>query len=182
MIDPTDGLLLELVAGGDRQAFATLYDRYSPRLLGLIVRILGIRGEAEDVLQETFLQVWRTAGRFDPAKAPPDVWLLLLARSRALDRLRRRTPLANDGVEQVAPDDPPAEAARQEDAAHARAAVGDLPADQRRAVELAFFHGLTHEEIAARLNAPLGTVKTRIRLGLIRLRTRMAPPTDGPAT
>ncbi len=181
MIDSTDGLLLEQVADGDRQAFAALYDRYAHRLLGLIVRILGIRGDAEDVLQETFLQVWRTAGRFDPAKAPPDVWLLLLARSRALDRLRRRTPVIEAGQERASADDPPAEAERTEAADRAREAVNDLPADQRVAVELAFFHGLTHEEIAARLNAPLGTVKTRIRLGLIRLRARMAPPTDGPA-
>lgn len=180
MSDPCDQLLIERVAGGDRQAFAALYDRYAPRLLGLIVRILGIQGDAEDVLQETFLQVWRTAERFDSGRAPADVWLLLLARSRALDRLRRRVPVAEAAIEQLSSDDPTAEVARQEDARLAREAVRRLPLEQRMVVELAFFHGLTHEEIAARLNTPLGTVKTRIRLGLNRLRACMAP-SDGPA-
>jgi RNA polymerase sigma-70 factor (ECF subfamily) len=178
--DPSDCELLAQVADGDRRAFSALYDRYAPRLLGLIVRILGIRCEAEDVLQDTFLQVWSSAGRFDPAKAPADVWLMLLARSRALDRLRRRKPVADGWVERAAVDDPPAEAGRKEEACRAHAAVCNLPPHQRQAVELAFFQGLTHEEIAARLNAPLGTVKTRIRQGLIRLRAHMIPPTAGP--
>ena len=173
--DESDENLLQRVAAGDRLAFVALYNRYSPRLLGLIHRILGIRGEAEDVLQDTFLQVWTTAGRYDAGRSPPDVWLLLLARCRALDRLRRRPPIGTPTADRVAADDPPAEAARRDDAARARSAVDELPADQRAAVELAFFEGLTHEQIAARLNAPLGTVKTRIRLGLTRLRLRMAP-------
>ncbi len=180
MADTTDECLVERVAGGDRAAFAALYDRYAPRLLGLIVKILGIRGEAEDVLQETFLQVWSSAGRFDPTRSPPDVWLLLLARSRALDRLRRRVAATGPaGEEPCAADDPPAEAARRDEADRARSAVAGLPADQRVAVELAFFQGLTHEQIAAKVGAPLGTVKTRIRLGLNRLRARLAPPADG---
>lgn len=181
MTDSTDSVLIERVAGGDRVAFAALYDRYAPRLLGLVVKILGIRGEAEDVLQETFLQVWSSAGRFDPTRSPPDVWLLLLARSRALDRLRRRVAATGPaGTDPCAADAPPAEAARRDEAGRARSAVAGLPADQRLAVELAFFQGLTHEQIAAKVGAPLGTVKTRIRLGLTRLRARLAPPADGP--
>ncbi len=173
--DESADALLERVAAGDRPAFLALYHRYAPRLLGLIHRILGIRGEAEDVLQETFLQVWTTAGRYDAGRSPPDVWLFLLARCRALDKLRRRPVIGTPITEQVAADDPPAEVVRRDDAVRARSAVDELPPDQRTAIELAFFEGLTHEQIAARLNVPLGTVKTRIRLGLTRLRLRMAP-------
>jgi RNA polymerase sigma-70 factor (ECF subfamily) len=178
-VSQSDEQLLADIAAGDRGAFAALYDRFAPRLLGLIVRIVGIRGDAEDVLQDAFLQVWRTAGQFDPGRARADVWLLLVARSRAIDRLRRRPAVESSADDPPAADDPPTEAARREGAALARSAVDALPPDQRRAVEMAFFHGLTHDEIAARLNAPLGTVKTRIRLGLGRLRKRL-PPTDPP--
>lgn len=174
----TDHDLIRRVAAGDREAFAALYDRYAARLLGLIVRVLGNRTEAEDVLQEVFLQVWGTADRYDPDRSPADAWLLLLGRSRALDRLRRRTvPTTDELPEPAAPAvDPARDLIRCEEGERARAAVTRLPPEQREPLLLAFFHGLTHEQVAARLNLPLGTVKTRIRLGLARLRELIAGP------
>lgn len=170
--------LLRRVAAGDRDAFAGLYDRYAPRMLGLIVRIIGNRTEAEDVLQDAMLQVWGSAGRYDPARSPADAWLLLIARSRAVDRLRKRAvPTVGEVPEPTTPAvDPTGELVHKEEAAQARTALDRLPPEQREPVCLAFYHGLTHEQVAARLGQPLGTVKTRIRLGLIRLRDLIAGP------
>lgn len=169
--------LLRRVAAGDREAFAGLYDRYAPRMLGLIVRILGNRTEAEDVLQDALLQVWGSAGRYDPDRSPADVWLLLIARSRAVDRLRKRAVQSvGELPEPVTAADPARALMSQEEAARARTALDRLPPEQREPVCLAFYHGLTHEQVAAKLGQPLGTVKTRIRLGLMRLRDLIAGP------
>lgn len=177
---PTDLELMAGTASGDQQAFSLLYDRLAPRVFGLVLHVLRNQTDAEDVLQETFLQVWRRAATFDPARCPLDGWVLMMARCRALDRLRRRKDAP------PAPDDVPADAEhpardleRAEDAIQVTAALACLPAEQREAIRLAFYGGFTHDQISRRLGLPLGTVKTRIRLGMIRLRTCLAAKTEG---
>jgi RNA polymerase sigma-70 factor (ECF subfamily) len=167
----SDQDLLQRIAAGDRSAFMTFYERYAPRVWGLISRILCRREDAEDALQMTFWQVWRSAGKYDSARACPEVWLLLLARSRALDQLRRQTPVASLREEELSGGDyPGSELERGEIAQRVRDALGQLPGEQSSAIRLAFFGGLTHEQIAERQATPLGTVKTHIRRGMQRLR------------
>jgi RNA polymerase sigma-70 factor (ECF subfamily) len=173
--------LLARMAAGEARALAALYDRHAPLLLGLLLRMLGERGEAEEVLQEVFLQAWREASRYRPELAPPRGWLLLLARSRALDRLkseaaRRRREEASARLEpdRAAVPEGTARLQRGERRRQVRSALGELPAEQRQAIELAFFEGLTHSEISARLGLPLGTVKSRVLLGMRKLRLLLA--------
>jgi RNA polymerase sigma-70 factor, ECF subfamily len=149
-------------------------------MLGLLARMLGDRGEAEEVLQEAFLLAWRQAGRYRPDLATPRGWLLMLARSRALDRLRaNRSRVAREDV--VAEERGEVDLAAEQEMlaganrARVRAALDELPTEQRRALQLAFFAGLTHNEIASRLGEPLGTVKSRILLGMNKLRRALAP-------
>jgi RNA polymerase sigma-70 factor, ECF subfamily len=173
-----DVRLLARVAARDtaaERAFAALFDHHSPVVLGLLERMLGAGGEAEEVLQDVFLQIWRQAASYQPQLKTPRGWMLMLARSRALDRLRssaarerREDRLQRESAGLTAP----VGGDRLEAAEHRRrlaAALLRLPAEQRQAVELAFFHGLSHREIAARLGAPLGTVKSRVLLGLRKL-------------
>jgi RNA polymerase sigma-70 factor (ECF subfamily) len=170
--------LLKRIVGRDRSAFAALYDRHAAPLFGLLVRILGRRGDAEDVLQETFLQVWRDASRFDPGRGSVAGWLFLLGRSRALDHLRRRdpTPPSPDSIPEPATHpDHAAGLVRAETLDSVRRALAQLPAEQRQALCLAFYGGLTHEQVAARQGVPLGTAKTRIRLAVARLRQLLGP-------
>jgi RNA polymerase sigma-70 factor, ECF subfamily len=187
--------LMGRVRAGDREAFARLFDRHAPAVLGLLVRILGSRSEAEEVLQEVFLQTWRQAGRYEPGRATPRGWLLVLARSRALDvvrsreaRRRREMDLATDpsGVagSAVVAGNPGAPAATlattaplgterleaDERRRQVHSALDRLPDEQRRCIELAYFEGLSQSQIAQRLDAPLGTVKSRIHLGMSKLR------------
>jgi RNA polymerase sigma-70 factor (ECF subfamily) len=175
--DAEEAELLRAVARGDETAFAKVYDRYGPILLGLMLRILRSRPEAEDVLQEVFLQVWQQARSFDPARGRAFTWLVTLARSRAIDRLR-----ASDSRERAAQrsaeEAPPAteartwaedEAIRAERAEAVRGALAELPEEQRQVLVLAYLEGMTQTEIAAAKNQPLGTVKTRTRTGLKRL-------------
>ena len=169
--------LIRRMAGGDRHAFSDFYDRYAPLTLGLIRRIVGNEAEAEDVLQEVFWQVWQQAGRYDVRRGSPEAWLLNRARSRAIDKLRS---IRRIGETFVAPVDE--EIAREpagtmgnagtlaEDRDMVRTALALLPEPQRQVIELAFLGGLTQSEIASRLGQPLGTIKTRIRAGLERLR------------
>jgi RNA polymerase sigma-70 factor, ECF subfamily len=181
---PSDHDLIGRTAARDRAAFAALYDRYAPRAFGLILRIMRNRTDAEDVLQETFLQVWNQAARFDPNRSAPDVWLLLIARSRAVDRLRKRRVATKEELPDPATRDEPDDGLiRREDAEQLRSALEQLPPEQRDLIRRAFFGGLTHEQIATELNIPLGTVKTRIRLGMTRLRDRLAAlsPAEGHA-
>lgn len=168
----TDVELLADVAGGDQTAFARLYDRHAPRVFGLLIRILGNRTEAEDVLQEAFFQVWTQAERYDASRASPAVWLTRIARSRAIDALRRRRDVQplTARPEPVAADDAAAGPERGELVGAARGALTELPHDQRLAICLSFYCGLTHEQIAQQQGEPLGTVKTRIRRGMMKLR------------
>lgn len=172
---PADEALLRAVARGDESALADIYDRYRLILFGLILRILSDRAEAEDVLQEVFLQVWRRAGDFDEARGRGFTWLVTIARSRALDRLRAsasRGRVATEAAQMPHDEsgDAAADAVRSEQSEIVRQALSELSADQQRALFMAYFEGLTQAEIAARLGDPLGTVKTRIRLGMIKLR------------
>jgi RNA polymerase sigma-70 factor (ECF subfamily) len=172
--------LLGRAAAGDRDAFARLFDRHGSVTLGLLTRMLGERSSAEEVLQETFLQVWQQARRYEPRLARPRAWILMIARSRALDRLRSQS--ARERREDVVARWDAASSGpvgirnlEQEERRRAVAAALDaLPAEQRQAIELAFFGGLTHSQIAERLAAPLGTVKSRILLGMNKLRQSLA--------
>ena len=175
-IDPD---LLARVGKGDQQAFSQLYDESSVLLYSLAVRILRDHDQAAEVLQEVYLEVWRKVARYDVGRGTPTAWLITLTRSRAIDRLRARgarAPLSESLEAPSAvhvPDQRPGPFESQADQ-ELRKLVGDalntLPAAQQQAVELAYYEGLTHMEIAARLNQPLGTVKTRIKLGLSKLR------------
>jgi RNA polymerase sigma-70 factor (ECF subfamily) len=159
----------------DRAAFAAVYDRLSPRVYGFLLRLLRNRTDADDVLQETFLQVWNQAERYDPGRANADGWVLMIARSRAADRLRKRgTGVAEPTREPAAVADPGERLERSDESNRVCSALCDLPAEQQELIRLAFFDGLTHEQIARERKLPLGTVKTRIRLGMIRLRDRFA--------
>ena len=171
----TDVETLRAIARGDEQSLAALYDRYRLILFGLILRILHSQPEAEDVLQEVFLQVWRKAADFDEARGRPFTWLVTLARSRAIDRLRATsardrtaTEAARDVSETIS--DAADDAVRSERGEIVRRALEALPEEQRQALVLAYFEGLTQSEVAERLNSPLGTVKTRMRSGMIKLR------------
>lgn len=171
----SDTELLHAVARGDEAALGALYDRYNSILLGLLLRILHSRSEAEDVLQEVFLQIWQRAANFDEARGRGFTWMVTLARSRAIDRLRSLQ--SRQRADDTALRDTPEQLGdASDDAYHAeqreivRAALAEIPEEQRRALLLAYFEGLTQSEIAARLGQPLGTVKTRMRSGMTKLR------------
>src|SRR5438132_9882088 len=179
----SDNDLLRAIARGDETALAYVYDRYRLILFSLIFRILYDREEAEDVLQETFLQVWRRAGDFDEARGRAFTWLVTIARSRALDRLRSaasRSRVASEAAQMPHDEvgDAAADALRSEQGKVVREALAELPSEQRRALFLAYFEGLTQTEIAARLGDPLGTVKTRMRSGMIKLRELLGQTRD----
>ena len=174
--------LMGRVAAGDRQAFGELYDRHAAVLLGFLVRMLRRRETAEEVLQEAFVKAWKLAGRYRPERAAPRAWLLTLARSSAIDRIRSsqaRTRREGDWTrsERGTPAEPvgTARIEAEETRGSVAAALGRLPQEQRRCIELAFFEGLTHREVAERLEQPLGTVKSRILLGMKRLRLALQP-------
>ena len=171
--------LLRRIATGDGDALSRLFELHSPVVLGLLVRMLGGRAEAEEVLQEVFLQVWMQADRYEESRSTPRGWILMLARSRALDRLRRRTSqqrreeeAANETVAVRPVGTARLEAAERK--SRVGAALGALSPEQRHCIELAFFEGLTHTQIAERLKAPLGTVKSRILLGMNKLRQALS--------
>jgi RNA polymerase sigma-70 factor, ECF subfamily len=182
-MDRTDAELMRAIAAGDREAFCAFYDRHAGRAYALLSRLLPQGSDAEDVLQETFTQVWDRAGQYDPARATPLVWLLLIARSRARDLLRRqgRRPEVGGEAEPAVHADPAAALEQTDSRLRVCAALAQLPEEQLRALRLAFYGGLTHCEIADALALPLGTVKTRIRLGLARLRGLLQEPAEVPA-
>jgi len=156
---------------GDQSAMAALYDRYSSIVYSVALRVLGDTGAAEDVLQEVFLQLWRNPGAFDAARGSLGAWLAVITRNRAIDSLRKRRPETDieDVVLSVAPDlAGDAESSRA--AEKVRGVLVAMPAPQRSALEMAYFEGMSHSEIADKTGEPLGTIKTRIRSGLIALR------------
>ncbi|HUK35900.1 MAG TPA: sigma-70 family RNA polymerase sigma factor [Vicinamibacterales bacterium] len=165
--------LLDRVAARDSRALAELYDRHSGLLFGLILRIVRERGEAEDVLQEVFVQVWTRAHSYNAVLGSPAGWLIGIARNRAVDRIRSNTVRVR-AEEQAAPgppvETPEARTSLGELQRSVRHALAALPADQRQLIEHAYFGGLTQSELAARFQIPLGTVKTRVRAGLLGLR------------
>jgi len=152
-----------------------LYDRYSSIVYSIALRVLGDTGAAEDVLQEVFLQLWRNPGAFDSSRGNMAAWLAVIARNRAIDSLRKRRPEADiaDVVVSVEPD-LAGDTERARAMEKIRSVLGDMPAAQRSALEMAYFEGLTHTEISASTGEPLGTVKTRIRAGLLSLRKAFA--------
>lgn len=179
---PTDApaALLARIAGGDREAFGHFYDGFAGLAFGLIKRIVRDPHASEEVLQEVFWQIWREAGRYDPRRGSPEAWVVMRAKARAIDRLRamrRRGKTFVAPVEESsaraadAPEENPGVIAERRGLV--RGALDGLPERERRVLELAFFGGLTQTEIAARLGEPLGTVKTRARVGLERLRAVM---------
>ena len=170
---------LRHLASGDQASASALYDRHARPVYSLILRIVGDEGEAEDVLQDVFAQAFRQAARYDASRGPVAAWLLMMARSRSIDRVRSRRsrPEAQTSDDEHAMDEMPGsmpDAASsmldEEQARIVRRALVALPPIQRVAIELAYYDGLSHREIAERLEEPLGTVKTRIRLGLLKLR------------
>jgi RNA polymerase sigma-70 factor, ECF subfamily len=169
--------LITRIAAGDRDAFSRFYDLLAPTAFGLIRRVLRDPEAAAEVLQEVFWQVWREAPQYDAGRGSPEAWLVMRAKTRAIDRLRSirrrdRTFVAPVDESVARSSDEPAEnpAVVAEDRSLVQTALSQLPEPQRRVIELAFFDGLTQTEIATRLGEPLGTVKTRARLGLERLR------------
>ena len=167
--------LLKAIAARDEAALAQLYDRYRVILFGLLMRILNNREEAEDVLQEVFLQVWRRAADFDETRGRPFTWLVTLARSRGIDRLRtlaarERVAVAGARDETEVVSDAASDTLRSEQRDVVNSALAQLPDEQSQLLLLAYFDGLSQSEIAERLGAPLGTVKTRMRTGLMKLR------------
>lgn len=174
-VQTSDIALINAVANGDERALAELYDRYRVILFGLLIRILKSREEAEDVLQEVFLQVWRRANDFDEQRGKLFTWLVTLTRSRAIDRLRSldaRERVAQASVRDASEEisDAVDDTFRSEQRQLVTAALAQLPEEQKHPLLLAYFDGLTQSEIATKLGAPLGTVKTRMRAGLARLR------------
>ena len=169
-------MLVSAIRSGDEQAMAQVYDRYSPIIYSVALRVLGDTGAAEDILQEVFLQLWRCPDMFDASRGSMPGWLAVIARNRAIDSLRKRRP-ETDITEVVVSVEPDlagkAEWSRAAD--KIRGALGGMPAPQRSALEMAFFEGLTHTEIAEKTGEPLGTVKTRIRAGLMTLRKAFNP-------
>ena len=150
---------------------AALYDRYSPVVYSVALRVLGDTGAAEDVQQDVFMQLWRNPGAFDSSRGNLGAWLAVITRNRAIDALRKRRPQDDleDVVLSVVPD-MAADADRSRIAARVRELLGAMPPAQRAALEMAYYEGLTHTEIASKTGEPLGTIKTRIRAGLIALR------------
>jgi RNA polymerase sigma-70 factor (ECF subfamily) len=169
---------------GDRDALAEVYDRHGRLVYSLALRILKDQSDAEDIVQDVFAQAWRQAARYQPGRGAVVAWLMNMTRSRSFDRLRRRTTQPQSPYDPETADEIPDTAQPIDEqvawagrAAVVRGALDELPLLQRMAIELAFYEGLTHVEIADRLEVPLGTVKTRIRQGLLKLKDRLAGAT-----
>ncbi len=175
--DPTLAVqLIRQVANRDRDAFSQLYDRFSTLVFTLAMRMLKARADAEDLLQEVFVQIWRQAQSYNAERGSPEAWIINIARSRAIDKIRsirRREKsfvLTDDPSRAESSDNVESSAAASEARLTMNSALANLPAPQRKVLELAYFDGLTQTEIAERLAEPLGTIKTRMRSGIQRLR------------
>ena len=171
-----EATLLAAVGQGDEPAFLALYDRFSAPVYSLLLRILRREEDAEEVLQSAFLQVWKKAGTYDAARCAVFTWIVLIARSKAIDRLRqhrRQVRVVEEFSREEQAAEPAAEDAavtHNENAVAVAAALRQIPAEQRQAIEMAFFQGMSQTEIAEALAEPLGTIKARIRRGMLRLR------------
>jgi RNA polymerase sigma-70 factor, ECF subfamily len=172
--------VMQLVRRGDARAFEVIYDRHSPAAFALAYRMMGTRAGAEDVTQEAFLSMWRSGARYDRARGSVRTWVLGIVHHRAIDALRRATvhsrrQASDEGIEErfEARERTDVEAARREEAGTVRTALDTLPADQCQVIELAYFGGFTHTEIAEILDAPVGTIKGRMRLGLRKMRAQL---------
>lgn len=171
-----DASLLMQIQTGQQAAMATLYDRYSRLVYSVALRVLREPATAEDVLQDVFMQLWRNPDSFTAARASLGSWLAVVARNRAIDTLRRKRPSTPiDDLPLAAPGNLAEEAERNTMMRRARATIQQLPREQRKTLEMAFFDGLTHSEIAEMTGDPLGTVKTRIRTALLSLRKAFQP-------
>ena len=177
-----DADVIRRIRTGDRAAFLEFYDRYAPLLLSVAARVLGDRREAEDVLQDVFTQIWHKSSGYDAELGTLSSWAVTLTRNKAIDRVRastrRRRLIEEIAVSSDQSEEAPAASANEllygrERAEQIRAALNELSADQRQVIELAFFAGLSQSEIAQRLEQPLGTIKARIRRGMLRLREQL---------
>jgi RNA polymerase sigma-70 factor, ECF subfamily len=174
----TDAALIERIVAQDETALASLYDRYAHMLLSVLTRILRDTQAAEEILQDIFYQLWRNAAQFDASRGSLPGWLLVIARNRAISRLRRRNPAeGEEWKESAATSTFHLETAlsQQQMLGRVKAALENLPKEQRAAIELAYFEGLTHSEIAQRTGDPLGTVKTRLRSAIETLKRNLHP-------
>jgi RNA polymerase sigma-70 factor, ECF subfamily len=172
--------VMQLVRRGDARAFEIIYERHSAAAFSLAYRMMGTRSGAEDVTQDAFLSLWRSGARYDRARGSVRTWVLGIVHHRAIDALRRATVhdkrrAGDEGIEErfEAPERTDVEAARREEAGTVRDALSTLPADQCQVIELAYFGGFTHTEIAEMLEAPVGTIKGRMRLGLKKMRAQL---------
>ena len=180
------GLLIAQTAQGDQAALATLYDRTSPQVYGLVLKILDNREAAEEVTLDVYTQVWRQAHTYDETRGTPGSWLMTLARTRAIDRYRagmaeRGRIESLDTVELFVSEGetPEQDLEGQQRRRYVQQALALLTTEQRKVIALAYFYGLSQSEISDKLNVPLGTVKTRMRLGMIKLREALAPYEEG---
>jgi RNA polymerase sigma-70 factor (ECF subfamily) len=177
-----DEELMPLIGDKDSEAFEVFYDRHGGVAYSLAYRVVGERGAAEDVVQEAFISIWRSGARYDPARGSVRSWMLGIVRNRAIDVLRSkagRAPKLDFDDEAVlehrpAAEQTEAEALRRETAAEMRGVLDELPGDQSKVIQLAYFGGFSHSEIASMLGVPLGTVKGRMRLGLEKIRGQLA--------
>lgn len=166
-----DGSLMSAIRARNQEAMAQLYDRYSPVVYAVALRVLGEAAAAEDVLQEIFMQLWRNPASFDASRGNLAPWLAVIARNRALDILRKRRPQSEISETVVSVEvDLAAGADRKRVVEKVRATMQQMPAPQRSALEMAYFEGYSHSEISQKTGEPLGTIKTRIRTGLMMLR------------
>jgi len=173
--NPDESALMARIRAGDESAMADLYDRYSGIVYGVALRVLGNTTAAEDVLQEVFLQLWRNPQAFDAERGRLPAWLAVITRNRAIDHLRKRPPEEDiEGLAISTGVNLENTAAQRQAVEKVRGVLSQLPSEQRRLLEMAFFDGMTHSEIAEKIGEPLGTIKTRIRTGLLVLRKAFA--------
>jgi RNA polymerase sigma-70 factor (ECF subfamily) len=188
VVDLADEDLMQLVRQGDDRAFKVVYDRHATAAYSLAYRMMGQRTAAEDVVQEAFLSLWRSGARYDRARGSVRTWVLGIVHNRAIDALRRSTvrdrkTTPDEGIAErfEAPERTDVEAARREEAREVRGALGALPAEQSRVIELAYYGGFSQSQIADMLDTPIGTVKGRMRLGMEKMRAHLAGVTEATA-
>lgn len=183
LLELADEDLMDRVSDGEARAFEVIFDRHGSAAFSLAYRMCGRRAMAEDVVQEAFLSVWRSGARFDRRRGSVRNWVLGVVHNRAIDAFRRggvrdSRNITDDGLAEQLPaaEQTEVEVVRRDEASHVRTALGELPVEQRQVIELAYFGGFTHAEIAEMLTLPAGTVKGRMRLGLTKLRLALGDP------